>query len=884
MRRVSLMILVLWVSAAWRVPADERIGPAEGGGFLVSTKQLIRPAGQVLEVPGRPVDLVLSPDGTTLFAKDNTGLVVIDAATWTVRQKLKLPHGGASMHGIAVTRDGKHVFVTDSSEHVEEALIGLQGQAAWAKGITLPGPPGGRKAGLASYPCGVALSADEKTAYVCLSRNNALGIVDLSARKLAGTVPVGVSPYGVVLSNDGKTAYVSNFGGRRPTAGEKTAKSSNTDTLVDQHGASATGTVSVIDLSQMKETAQIAVGLHPAGMVATADGRRVYVANSNSDTVSIIDTVSAKVTETINVRPDEKLPFGSASNALALTPDGKTLLVANGGNNAVAVVSLGEGTAGTVAGFIPTGWYPGAVATDGKHVYVADVKGVGSRAKTDAAKGPADAGTGGEAAAEPVAPPSTTAWSVKRYLGTFEKVAMPNADELKNYTARVLADGRVPQALAAMEKGESAGNPVPVPKKPGEKSAIDHVVYVIKENRTYDQVLGDLPKGNNDPKLCVFGRSVTPNHHALAETFVTLDNFYCNGVVSADGHQWATEGTAVAYLEKAFGGFTRSYPYGGDDPLAIASSGFIWDNALLHGLSFRNYGEMALTEIVPKSASFDAVWRDYVTKAGKISFKPDVQIESLRKYTCPNYPGWNLKLPDVLRMDVFLKEFREFEKNGDFPNLVIVYLPCDHTSGAREGSPTPAAQVADNDLALGRLVDALSHSKYWATTCLFAVEDDPQAGFDHVDGHRSLCLVASPYTKRGQVVSTFYNQTSVLHTMELMLGLPPMTQMDAMAPAMDDAFSEKADLSAYTAIQNKVPLDQMNRAKAALVGRDLELAQLSDRQPLEKPDQCDEDTLNRIIWHAVKGADAAYPAEWAGAHGKGLGKLGLKATGADDDD
>jgi hypothetical protein len=412
----------------------------------------------------------------------------------------------------------------------------------------------------------------------------------------------------------------------------------------------------------------------------------------------------------------------------------------------------------------------------------------------------------------------------------------------------------------------------------------DHVVYIVKENRTYDQIFGDLPQGNGDASLCMFGREVTPNHHALAEQFVLLDNYYCNGVLSADGHAWAMEGYATDYLEKSFGGFTRSYPFAGDDPISYAASGFIWDHVLLQGLSFRNYGEMSKCTPRPRDATFLDIFNDHRSKAGKISFEHDIQIETLRRYSCPDSPGWNMRIPDAIRADVFLKEFAEHEQRGEWPNLVIIFLPSDHTSGTRPGNPTPRAQAADNDLAVGRIVERISQSRFWPKTCVFVIEDDPQNGFDHVDGHRSLCLVASPYTKRGEVVSKFYNQTSVLHTMSRMFGIPPMNQMVALSPLMTDCFTKKPDFQPYQCLPNQIPLDEMNKSTAELKGQELHWALKSLELPLDEVDQADENTFNRILWHAVKGVDAPYPAELAGAHGKGLRKLGLTLGGDDDDD
>jgi len=855
MKNLSFLLGAVCLLGGCQTQNVEHVSDANDG-QIVPTYQALHPAGQSVEFKGRPVDLVLSPDQRSVYVKDNRGLVVIDAATWTIRQELKFPAGGGSTHGIIVTADGSSVWATTSQNMLYEAKAGPDGKLTWGRQVALPGPGGSGN----SHAGGLVLSADEKTAYVCLSRNNSLGIVNLESGKLIGEIPVGVAPFDVVLKGDGNTAFVSNWGGRRAKPGDRTAKSSGTDTVVDERTVAASGTVSVVDLVQGKETAQITTGLHPSDLELSSDRRTLYVANANSDTVSVIDTTSLVVKDSVLVRPDPTLPFGSAPGGLAMGKDGKTLFVANGGNNAVATISLGA--LNKVEGFIPTAWYPGAVATDGKHLYIANVKGFGSR--------------------DPA--PNKEGFNSRRFLGTVNKVAIPSSQTLNDYTRQVKADTRVPQMLRAWEKGSSGKKPVPVPRRTGEPSVFEHIVYIIKENRTYDQVFGDLPQGNGDPSLCVFGREVTPNHHALAEQFALLDNYYCNGVLSADGHAWATEGYATDYLEKSFGGFTRSYPFAGDDPLSYAATGFIWDNVLLHGLSFRNYGEMNSTDVVPKEADFRAIFENRRTNGNNISFKHDIQIETLRRYSCPDSPGWNMKIPDSIRADVFLKEFAEFEKNGDFPNLTIIYLPVDHTSGTRPGAPTPRAMVADNDLAVGRIIERLSKSRFWPKTCIFVNEDDPQAGFDHVDGHRSLCLVVSPYTKRGAVVSKFYNQTSVLHTMQRMLGLPPMNQMDSLAPLMADCFTSRPNFTPYQCLTNNIPLDEMNKPLAQLNGKELYWAEQSLAQPLDQVDQADENTFNRIIWHSVKGVDTLYPAHLAGAHGKGLKKLKLVLTGEDDDD
>jgi hypothetical protein len=458
-----------------------------------------------------------------------------------------------------------------------------------------------------------------------------------------------------------------------------------------------------------------------------------------------------------------------------------------------------------------------------------------------------------------------------------------------------------------------------------------HVVYIIKENRTYDQVLGDMKEGNGDPSLCIFGEVVTPNHHKLAREFVLLDNFYCSGALSADGHMWATEAYVTDYVEKAFGGFPRSYPYDGGDALAYASSGFLWDNALAHGKTLRVYGEFVEATIRWKERSrtgrptFIDCYRDFLNQTGLIEIRATATIKTLEPYICPTYIGFPGTVPDVYRANEFIREWQAFEQSpcprpsrklrhrpgvpalldcdsggrlgrrpklpwfgrllpgwsgsrpcdrtepgradgvarAAAPNLAILLLPNDHTSGTNPGYPTPRAAVADNDLALGRIVEAITKSKFWPETCIFVVEDDPQAGFDHVDGHRTVAFVISPYTKRRTTHSTNYNQTSMVRTIELILGLPPMNQLDASAMSMAGCFTDTPDFSPYHAAPNRIPLDTLNPLLAEIKNAaQLDWAKKSLELSLDQIDEADEDTLNRILWHAVRGSDDTYPS-WA---------------------
>jgi hypothetical protein len=373
--------------------------------------------------------------------------------------------------------------------------------------------------------------------------------------------------------------------------------------------------------------------------------------------------------------------------------------------------------------------------------------------------------------------------------------------------------------------------------------------------------------------LCVFGEEITPNQHKFTRDYVLLDNTYCSGILSADGHEWATTAFATDYMEKLFAGFPRSYPDGCEDDevdaLAYSPGGFIWDDCLAAGKTVRDYGEFTITRKKWRDQArsgklrFLDAYHDFINGTAAIEMHSDPGVEKLRRCFAPNYIGWDMAVPDVQRAATFIAELKGFETNGDLPNLVIIGLPNDHTSGTLRGSPTPAAQVADNDLAFGQIVEALSHSRFWPQTCVLAIEDDPQSGWDHVSGYRTTAYVISPYTRRQAVVSTQYNQTSLLRTMELILGLPPMNQMDATATPMTDCFTNVPDFTPYVALTNNVPLNQMNpepeKISDALLRKD---AYASARLPLDKADQCPEDLLNRILWRAMRGSRAPYPA-WA---------------------
>lgn len=854
-----------------------RTGDSADGKIVVPTNQVLSPVGRQVSFSGRPTDVALSADGRWLAVLENSRVTLIDPKEGKIVSRV--PHGGGSFCGLVFSPDGKKLFASSIRGAIGVFEVEADGELEPEKPWRIPALGAPRGEDVAAGPSGpqepkkekaknesdaknaaggLAIDSAGKTLWAVCNMRNSLTGFDLATGKIVREISVGNAPYGVVLV--GNKAYVTNWAGRHPTAKDTKAESGTAGNVkVDpvRHIASD-GSVSVVDLTTNREVAQVPVGLHPSGIASTPDGRYILVANANSDTVSVIAVETNKVVETISTRPAEKLLFGSAPNAIAISSDGKTAYIANGTNNAVAFVELNPGKS-KLLGCIPTGWYPGGLVLDAKRgeLYVANVKGLGSRSQDW--KG-----------TRKVAGKEAFGYNSHDYLGSVSLIPLPSAAQLATQTEQVLSNNRLTASISALAPPRADQPSRIIPQRHGEPSVIKHVLYIIKENRTYDQVFGDVERGEGDPSLCIYGKEVTPNHHKLVDEFVLLDNFYCSGVLSADGHQWTNEAYVTDYIEKSFGGWPRSYPYWGGDAMAYASSGFIWDNVLAHKKTLRVYGEFTQTTVEWKDAAkktrptFLDCYRDFIGKRGEINIRSKASIKTIEPYICPTAAGFTPTVPDVHRAEQFKNELAEFEKNGNLPNFMIMILPNDHTAGTRPNTPTPAATVADNDLALGQIVEAMSKSKFWPETAIFVVQDDPQNGFDHIDGHRTVGLVISPYTRRGGVVdSTQYNQTSMVRTMELILGLPPMNQFDASATPMASCFADKPDLTPYKSTPNIVPLDQTNPPLASIRDpRQKHWAEVSIKLPLDDIDEADEDTLNHILWHAARGRDDNYPA-WA---------------------
>ena len=861
---VSLLVLLAFPLRGGDFDATSETVGRETNGMVTPVNQRLTPAGTLLELPGmRPQALALSPDGRLLVTAGITHeLVVINPATGQISQRVEFPADNISqpattfaglLHpddkpqlsftGLIFSPDGARIYLSDVNGNVKVFAVGANETVTAT--ASFPLPPAHAEGRAAEIPAGVAVSPDGKKLYVALNLSNRLAELDAATGRLLRFWDVGVAPYGVALAQ-GKI-YVSNWGGRRPAADSLIGPAGRgTQMRVDARSIACEGSVSIIDLNSTNH-AEIVTGLHTCDLAVSPNGRYVVAANAGSDTVSVVDARTDQIVETICTRQNPGDLFGAQPNALAFDESGRKLFVGNGTQNAVAVFKF-KPRASVLQGLIPTGWFPAAIVFDRKldQICVANLKGL-NRGRL---------GKNG-----------VVEYNTPQKNGSLSFVKVPGKRQLAAWNRTVLADLRYP-LLAEAKLPARPGQPArPVPERVGEPSVFRQVIYIIKENRSYDQVLGDVAAGNGAADLCMFGARVTPNQHQFVKDFVLLDNTYCSGILSADGHEWATTAMATDFMERSFAGWPRSY--GAGNALIYSPAGFIWDDALAHGHAVVNFGEFSSARkrwkdpSRPGEPSFRQCYQDLRQGSNAVAYTTEPEIAALRPFFSTNAIGWNLAIPDICRAAQFIQSLGQYEAAGRMPGLVILWLPNDHTSGTAPGSPTPAAQVADNDLAFGQVVETVSHSSFWTNTCIFAAEDDPQDGWDHVSGYRTTAYVISPYTKRHTVVSTQYNQTSLLRTMELMLGLPPMNQMDATATPMFDCFTNTPDFTAYTAVTNQVPLDAMN-PKANKIS-DVQLRQdayVSARLPLDKEDQCPEDLFNHILWRAAKGSQAPYP-DWA---------------------
>jgi YVTN family beta-propeller protein len=794
-------------------------GPQGDGTAITPIGWRVTPAGTQIRLQSgsiyadRPYGVAQSPDGQhVLISSDGQStesLMLVNEATGAIEQAISYTSPNALFIGVIYSPDGKKAYASGGGQNVIHRYdVGSNGQLTGTSPITLPAGATRPFGDHGPYPAGLAISADGSTLFVANNIDNTMTRVDAATGAVLSTTPVGSNPYTVVLSKDGKTAYVSNWGGEQtftPPA-----------TVTEQ----SRGSVSVIDTATGAFERNIQVGTHPSALAIDPATGDLYVANTDSDTVSVVDTATNAVVRTIDVAPLPSAPVGSNPDALAFTSDGQTLFVANSGNNDVLVVDLSK-TAGPhdtdpILGAIPSAWYPTGlvVSKNDKRLFVVNGKGLGA--------GP-----------NPNGPTPYHGSVPDQYSGSMLKATLSRVD-----LPRQINRGQFEQDSKQVADDTGFANK---PLAGSFPSAIKHVIYVIKENRTYDQLFGDLSKGNGDPSLALFKDDSAPNQRALEQRFVTLDNVYAASEVSADGWEWSTAATANTYDQKTwpadYSSRDRGYDFEGgnfaDAPGKDPENSYVWDRVLRAGISLRNYG----------------FWVTGTVPAVVAPTEPE-----LVPVTDAQYPGYNLNIRDQTRVAEWLHEFDQNKASNSLPTLEFVRLPNDHTAGTRPGSYSPRAMVADNDWALGKLVDAVSHSQFWPSTAIFVIEDDAQNGPDHVDAHRMPVQVISPYTQTGAVDSTFYSTVSVLKSIEQILGIGPLTQFDAAATPMTNAFSSTPNLAPYTAIKpDDSVLNEQNSVRSVM-------AAASAKLDLSRADAAPTGLLNAAIWKSVKGAKSVMPA------------------------
>jgi YVTN family beta-propeller protein len=877
-------------------------GPQPNGSWVVSSGQIITPAGIQVNLGNqvRAKAIALNPNVRTHTAAVLTlgaaeAVEVFDTNTGVVLQNY-LTFGtdsSGSYSGIAYSADGKHLVFSQDSSNVTIANVTAEGLLEDDAQVSVPpnnsfiscfqnSPPGsyGVPCGTfysasTSYPGDIALSQDGKSAYALLNQNDTLTQIDLTSNTQGEQIRVGNAPHSVVIDSKGTTAYVSNEGGRAATEADFQIWSAGTEIVADPVvGAAVTGTVSVVDLPSMTVTASISTGLHPTGMAFY--GQHLLVANTYNDSISVIDTATNEVAWTIDLGlpigvPGQGQPAsGAAPNSIAVDSTKGVAYVALYNANAIAVVNLTKGVKNPVIGMIPVAYAPSSIALDKVQnaLIVANDKGIGTRYSFECDYGVCD-------------------YNTHQDNGTVNIVPVPDSGTLKAMSKKVFENNHwdLTENIQSASGGNPNTKPVAIPAKIGDPSLIKHVFLIIRENRTYDQILGDVAAGNGDAKLAVFGGKDTPNVHKLVKRFPLFDNFYDPSRQSADGHQWITEGMAPYADDVQSPDWVRSYPGGnGGDALAYQNKGFLFSEAAAAGLPLKLYGEYVENDTFATKGGKEPTWTQFYNdslrfehgKEKTLHYQNTVQAESsvpaVYDHLIKNFPQFDLNIPDQFRVDLWLQDFNSDVANGTVPALSILWVMCDHTGGP----PTVDAEQADNDLAVGRIIDYISHSNVWSTSAIFMEEDDAQNGVDHIDGHRSPGYIVSPYTlQHGPTQHFYYTQVNMTRTIEQILGLTPMNQFDLVASPMRTAFVKgtpaKGNFLPWTHVPNQVPLNQgvggneANTRGSATI-KALRAAWLQKKTEifagkLTKPDAEDPDTVNHMNWYEATGYKRPYPGE-----------------------
>ncbi|GAB4025023.1 bifunctional YncE family protein/alkaline phosphatase family protein [Spirosoma koreense] len=775
----------------------------------------LTPPGRSLDLDDLPLNLVVSPTKKYLAVTNNgqstQSITLLDANSEKILDTAKV---GKAYLGLAFSADETKLYASGGNDN-KILVYKLDAQKLVPDEPIVLGKPWPVKIS----PTGLCVDDARNRLYVVTKEDSALYTVDTQTRKTLSRINIGSAAYTCLLSPDKKELYISLWGGAK---------------------------ILVVNTETQANVAEIATNKNPNDLLLTRDGKYLFVANGNDNTVALIDVARRQVTETLTASLFPDAPVGTTPNGLALSEDENTLYIANADNNCLAVFDVTRKGHSHSSGFIPTGWYPTAVKVIGSKLFVTNGKGFSSKANPKGPN-PVKTRTPQQVGPNPQANPGPVQYIAGLFKGTLSIIDSPDADILAAYSRLVYANTPYTKTKESQAEGET-GNPVPM--RVGDPSPIKYVFYIIKENRTYDQILGDVKEGNGAAALCLFPQKVTPNQHALAKQFVLLDNFYVDAEVSADGHNWSSAAYANDYVEKnwvtSYGGRGGTYDYEGQKEIAYPRDGFIWNHCERAGIPYRSYGWF--TDEKPKD-------------------------KVLQGHYCPGFRGFNLGYLDIDREAAWEKDFDSLVTAKALPRLNTIRLGNDHTSGARVGLPTPDAAVADNDLAVGRLVAHLSKSPIWNESVVFVLEDDAQNGPDHVDAHRSIAFLAGGLVKRGVVDHTLYSTSGMLRTIELILGLKPMSQYDAAATPMWRCFNKKADSTPFQAQEPGVDLAEKNVA----VNRNSRRSSLFN---LTHPDDIDDLVFSEIVWQTVRGASSTMPAPRRGA----FVRLGKKGDGDEDDD
>lgn len=805
--------------------AAERVGPIPGGGFLLNSGWTLRPAGQQIPVDTFPMSAAVSHNGKYLLVLNGgynpPSISIIDVAQ--KRELGRTPVADAWL-GLHFSPNGRLVYVGGGStgKVFEFSFDPETGALTPSRELTAVRDLANKGD---SFIGDVALSPDGRMLYAADLYKDSIAAVNVQAGKIVDLWKTGRRPYRLLLTPDGTQLLISSWADGTIYQHEASSGTLIAKTRVGPHAS---------DMYWLNKPA-------PSGESGSSYAARLFVAAANTNSVyefGVSSDSALTMLETINVSLTPLHPLGTTPSAVAADKDGRRLYIVCSDANAIAVADI-SGVHARVLGFIPTGWYPTALRAlgDGQLVML-NGKGLGSKPNPH---GPNPTVRPAPVQHEqPGSMPPGIEYTPHIQTGTVAFVPAPNEDDLDQFTQTVLKNSpyRDDIIYGPITDDQTAW----FAKTEGHPSPIQHVIYVIRENRTYDQVFGDIEKGNGDKDLTLFGEKITPNAHQLAREFVLYDNFYENADVSADGHNWANAAIAPDFTVKLwpneYGHRSKLYKFEGGEPANLPPAGYIWDNALQAGVSIRDYGEW-VTDFPLNEVQ------------NGVQIK-DVRDSVLKPYVDMNYRSFDLNYPDVDRAKEFIREWKDFDQKGQAPQLIVLRLGNDHTQGAKAGALSPFSYAADNDYALGQIVDSVSHSKLWGTTAIFVIEDDAQNGPDHVDSHRAPVLVISPYTHRGIVDSAMYNQTSVLRTMELIVGLRPMTQFDAAARPMFASFSRQADSKPYAVIPPKVSLTERNPANGPG-------AAASARMDFSDADLADDDELNEVLWRMIKHTAAPPP-------------------------